>query len=83
MASNLEYRRNSEKKLLNGIKNIGGKTHTKYARTRSGSMQRRLFDAGCKENLRQPGLALTRLQEATGFATHVLTDEKEDVWNDL
>lgn len=31
----------------------------------------------------EPDLALTRLQEATGFARNVLNDPKEDVWNDL
>ncbi len=28
-------------------------------------------------------LALTKLQEATGFARNVLNDPKEDVWNEL
>lgn len=28
-------------------------------------------------------LALTKLQEATGFAHNVLNDPKEDVWNEL
>ena len=27
--------------------------------------------------------AVIKLQEKTGFATHVLADEKEDVWNEL
>jgi len=27
--------------------------------------------------------AMTNLQENTGFAKHVLADEKEDAWNDL
>ena len=27
--------------------------------------------------------ATIKLQEKSGFATHVLADEKEDVWNDL
>ena len=27
--------------------------------------------------------AMTKLQENTGFAKHVLADEKEDAWNDL
>ena len=27
--------------------------------------------------------AVIKLQEKTGFAAHVLADEKEDVWNEL
>ena len=27
--------------------------------------------------------AIIKLQEKTGFAAHVLADEKEDVWNEL
>jgi len=27
--------------------------------------------------------AIMKLQEKTGFAAHVLADEKEDVWNEL
>ena len=28
-------------------------------------------------------MAVIKLQEKTGFAAHILADEKEDVWNEL